>query len=127
MIGYKTYNSLLKQWEFYSSDDSKRKTDFGSYVSPINLNLVYSSLQSRQSRYDENRKIAENYVIDLALNIYNSSESVSKGDYYSSLFIEEINETATFRNIDFSKTNQANVAIKVIKEVFIEFKEKYFN
>ena len=32
MIGYKTYNSLLKQWEFYSSTDSKRKTTLSHKV-----------------------------------------------------------------------------------------------
>ena len=52
MIGYKTYNSLLKQWEFYSNKDGNRKTDFGSYVPPINLELVSKVLAHKQARYD---------------------------------------------------------------------------
>lgn len=52
MIGYRTYNSLLKQWEFYSNKDSNRKADFGSYVPPINLELVSKVLAYKQARYD---------------------------------------------------------------------------
>lgn len=52
LLGYKSYNSLLKQWEFYDVEGSKRETDFGRYVSPINLELVAKVLEQKQARYD---------------------------------------------------------------------------
>ena len=52
MVAYKTYNSLMNQWELYSTDGNKRKTDYGKYVSPINLELVAKVLAQKQARYD---------------------------------------------------------------------------
>jgi hypothetical protein len=95
-------------------------------VSPIDLNLVQSTLQNGQARYDENRKIVENLVQDLFNNVYNTSRS-GEEEYYAELFYKEIQKTQIFRNIDFSKSNQTKTAIKVIKEVFIDFKKKYYN
>jgi len=52
MVAYKTYNSLMNQWEVYSTENANRKTDYGKYVSPINLELVAKVLAQKQARYD---------------------------------------------------------------------------
>jgi hypothetical protein len=52
MVAYKTYNSLLNQWEIYSSEDNNRKTDYGNYVAPVNLELLARVMAQKQARYD---------------------------------------------------------------------------
>jgi len=118
LIGYKTYNSLLKQWEYYENVNSRRKTDYGNYVNPVDLNLVQSTLQNRQARYDKNRQLVENYVVDLSINITNSYESQAKGEYVANLFFKEIEQEQIFSKIDFSNSSLTNAAIKRIKTLY---------
>ncbi len=118
MIGYKTYNSLLKQWEFYSSDNNTRKTDFGKYVSPINLKLVTSTLRNRQARYDANREIVLNYVIDLGNKIWDMHDSEEEGENAALQFYKKVENSHIFRDVDFSSASHFNRAITQIKSMY---------
>ncbi|MFD2726285.1 hypothetical protein [Hyunsoonleella rubra] len=127
MIGYKTYNSLMKQWEFYSSDDNTRKTDFGKYVSPINLNLAASTLRNRQARYDANREMVINYLVDLGIQIEDLYESSRKGEYVAKKFYTKVTNTGMFVNVDFSSSVLTQKAITLIKRLFYKtLEEEYY-
>lgn len=118
MIGYKTYNSLLKQWEFYSSDNSTRKTDFGKYISPIDLKLVSSTLRNRQARYDANRETVMNYVIDLGNKIWDMYDSEEEGENAALKFYKKVENSHIFRDVDFSNASYFNRAISQIKSMY---------
>jgi hypothetical protein len=122
MIGYKTYNSLLKQWEFYSSNDNTTKTDFGKYVSPINLKLVTSTLRNRQARYDANREIVQNYVIDLGNKIWSMYNSEEEGENAAMKFFKKVENSHLFRDVDFSNASYFNRAITQIKSMYYSSK-----
>jgi len=124
LIGYKSYNSLMQQWEYYEINSNKKKSDYGNYVSPIDLNLVQTTLQNKQERYNRNKQIVFIRLDEIRNKLYDhfqdpqkKKEALRRG----TLLYNTINDISD--NYDFSNTNKTNELISILNNFYFEIIE----
>jgi hypothetical protein len=52
MVGYEKYNSLKKQWEYYSTKKRQTSNSYGEPISTFDADLAIKVLQAKQNQYD---------------------------------------------------------------------------
>lgn len=88
IIGYKTYDSLMKTWNYYDVSQQGESKIENTYVDPIDINLVDKALSAKQSRYDYNVQRVQTAINEINNSVYNSSYS----DYVINESISDFNE-----------------------------------
>lgn len=61
MIGYKTYNKLRAQWEYYSLEQQTQQQEY-TYNQPYNTNLINQALSQKQKNWSYNVQQIKNTI-----------------------------------------------------------------
>ncbi|GGE98264.1 hypothetical protein GCM10011518_04610 [Flavobacterium limi] len=75
MTGYKQYNTLLNQWEYYDSTGNSNGYQIQQPQSNINLDVVQKTLGSKQSKYNANLQRIKDEIQQSTMYIYACSKS----------------------------------------------------
>lgn len=127
MVGYKQWNSLHKQWEYFDSSSNKRKTDYGNYVSPIDLGLVSQALTQRQKRYNSNVQKVKNHL-SFIYDGFDNLNSQERTNMAYILFQKRMKSFFQVNNkLDYSSNNIYNQVISRITDIAIDVVEEVSN
>lgn len=53
LIGYKKWNSLYERWEYHEEKPQQSQRNYGEYVQPYDMDLIYKALELKQRQYDQ--------------------------------------------------------------------------
>jgi hypothetical protein len=119
MIGYKQYNNLSREWEYYDLADTqtqRQPRQYGEYIQPYNLDLMERALSQKQQLYDANFQTVKS-TINRIINDVNTWDTTSERKYtIIKKFKDAISKNLDSRDIDYGSNAQTKIVIDWIYE-----------
>lgn len=121
MVAYKTYNSYLGQWEYFTIESPKKS----SYIQPINTKDIDRTLQVRQNNFDNNDALVRQKVSDienllnyLTFDIKKLTNSAYKDQIMDNyrLFSATL-KAADEANLDYSRSSTARQILSYLNPI----------
>lgn len=110
MIGYKTYNKLRAQWEYYSLEQKNQQQEY-TYNQPYNANLINQALSQKQNNYNYNSKKIQEAIEDIDDSFYEyENYDAMHGDFGNIL------KTLREKRYDFSSNDMTRKVINYMYE-----------
>lgn len=104
LIGYKKWNSLLEQWEYYSNNVERKS----SYIDPIDVEDLERTMSQLENNYDYNYQIVNqkvNEIVSLFSSFTNNTEKFKKSQYYEPVLELFGSFRNTIKSLDDSNLN----------------------
>ena len=111
MIGYKTYDSLMKTWNYYDVQQQTQSQSNYQYVEPVNLKLINQALATKQARYDANVQRVQTAINTLRNNVTNSAYSPAVKTNSITEFNEKCVKALNNQSYDYSSNSQTTEII----------------
>ncbi|RZK26880.1 MAG: hypothetical protein EOO43_01445, partial [Flavobacterium sp.] len=126
MVGYKSYDSLMKQWNYYEVTQPKQPQN--TYVEPINLDYVNKALSTKQAKLDANVAKIDNAVNDIGTKIQNLEIDSDIKEIVMYTFQNAL-KTINSRKLDYSNNNTTREVLnylykQVNDEIALQVKNK---
>jgi hypothetical protein len=111
MVGYKSYDSLMKQWNYYEVTQEQQPQN--TYVEPINLDYVNKALSTKQAKLDANVARIDNAVNDIGIKIQNLEIDYSIKEIVMATFQNAL-KTINNKKLDYSNNNTTREVINYL-------------
>lgn len=111
LIGYKVYNNIRGQWEYYAETPQKpNENKYGEVKSPIDIDLMGRVLMSKQNSYNYNNELVKKVISDITNRISNCGAS-SDTRYNALITFAEIVGDMEIQKLDLSSSRTTNNVI----------------
>jgi hypothetical protein len=116
MTGYKTYNSVSQQWEYYEIPKTNTQNRYNE-VQQVDTDYMIKGLQYANAKSSRNYKRLENEINTLINTINDKAEDEEYRDLCHKNFKECVDEINS-KKIDLSSDNMTNRAINYLYTCF---------
>ena len=114
MTGYKQYNNLKEQWEYFSTVNNtgyKPNTAFKDE----NFDLLERVMKVKQNKYDYNKKRIQNKIDEINYKLDELDPTGVKRAVFNEVYVQELNSTRP----DLSKNNKTESIINWLHESYL--------
>ena len=114
MTGYKQYNTLKEQWEYFSTENNagyKPNTAFKDE----NFDLLERVMKVKQNKYDYNKKRIQNKIDEINYKLDELDPTGVKRAVFNEIYVKELNSTRP----DLSKNNKTESIINWLHESYL--------
>ena len=123
IIGYKKYNNLSRQWEYYDVNKTqyeRQPRQYGDYIQPYNFDLMQKALSQKQSNYDSNYSVVNQYLENLYTLIKAKMKYAKLTESKLKYLQNVIDNMNSITKADLSSTSTATQAISYLKKEYEE-------